>query len=171
MDNYVSCNYYFYDSEGTSVSLADTLTVKTLLPGYKTNYIYRKLGYTTITLDYQDSTYINNGYAETTKEVRRDTILVNKLTNGTYFQLPMSYFNDEDTIVMSYSSISLSDTIKVRHDSYPHIELPECGAYRFHTLRNVTSTDRNIDKIEISNPKVDYDGNENIKIYFNGTAE
>jgi hypothetical protein len=83
----------------------------------------------------------------------------------------MSYFNGEDTLVISYSSIALADTIKVTHDSYPYVELPECGSYRFHYLRNVQSTDRHIDHVEISNPKVNYDGNENIKIYLNGTAE
>ncbi len=171
LDNYVSCNYYFYDYEGNAVTLADTLTVTTLLPGYKTQYTYSKLGYPTVTFERQDSTYIEDGYSEKIETVRKDTILINKLTNATHFQVPMSYFNNEDTLVFSYASIILSDTIKISHSSFPHVELPECGTYRFHNLKNATCTDRYIDRIKISNAKVNYEGNENIQIFFNATAE
>lgn len=171
LENFVACNYGFYDQEGKSVTILDTVTVKTLLPGYKTVYTYRRLGYMTVTKERIDSSMIKAGYTMKPEVVRRDTILLNRLTKASTFKLPMSYFNAEDTLVISYSSIALADTIKVTHDSYPYVELPECGSYRFHYLRNVQSTDRHIDHVEISNPKVNYDGNENIKIYLNGTAE
>jgi len=175
LDNYVSCNYYFYDSEGNPVMFSDTLTVKTLLPGTKTEYYYRRLGYKTITLDYKNDSYLQNGYSIDSATVRRDTILVNKLTGKsneqTSFSVPMSYFNSSDTLVFCYAGISLCDTIKVSHDSYPHVDLPECGTYRFHNLREINATDRYIDHIEISNKKVNYEGNENVKVYLNGTAE
>ena len=54
LENTVTCNYGFYDSEGTAVTYNDTITVSTLLPGTKTVYIYRRLGYSTVTLDKQD---------------------------------------------------------------------------------------------------------------------
>ena len=171
LDNYVACNYHFYDYEGKAVTLLDTLTVKTLLPGYKTVYVYNKLGYTPVTLNHRDSSYIDNGFVEKIETVRRDTVLVNKLTNASSFQVPMSYFNAEDTLVFSYKSIILSDTIKVAHQSYPHVELPECGTYRFHNLRSINCTNRYIDRIEISNSKVNYEGKENVKIFFNPTEE
>lgn len=171
LDNYVACNYYFYDSNGTPVTLLDTITVKTLRPGYKTVYIYRKFGAKQITLDTPNESLREQGYKETVTEQRRDTILINKLSKASSFQVPMSFFSSNDTLVISYSSIALPDTIKVTHDSYPHVELPECGSYRFHYLRNITSTDRNIDSISISNPQVNYEGNENVKIYLNGSAK
>ena len=83
----------------------------------------------------------------------------------------MSYFRDADTLVFSYGGILLKDTIKIQHDSYPHVELPECGTYRYHTLKSITATDAAIDHIEISNPFVNYEGKENIKIFFNGIVE
>lgn len=171
LENYVACNYGFYDAEGKAVTLLDTITVKTLLPGYKTVYTYRRLGSITITKDYEDASLVNAGYTMRAEVVRRDTILVNRLSKATSFKVPMSFFHEEDTLVISYSSIALPDTIKISHSSYPYVELPECGSYRFHGLKNVSATDRHIDHIEISNPKVNYDGNENIKIYLNGTAE
>ena len=171
LENFVACNYGFYDEEGKAVTILDTITVKTLLPGNKTVYTYRKLGAMTVTKEVVDSSLINAGYTMKPEVVRRDTILLNRLSKASTFKLPMSYFNGEDTLVISYSSIALPDTIKITHDSYPYVELPECGSYRFHYITNVQTTDRHIDHIEISNPKVNYDGNENIKIYLNGIAE
>lgn len=86
-------------------------------------------------------------------------------------KVPMSYFHDCDTLVFSYSRITLKDTLKVFHDSYPHVELPECGTYRFHTLKDIKATDAALDHVEISESSVDYDGNTNIKLYFNGVVE
>ena len=171
LESTVTCNYTFYDSEGTAVSYNDYISVSTLLPGTKTVYIYKALGHTTVTLDHQDSSYIRNGFTETVSTVRRDTTLINNLENGTGFKLPMSYFNDKDTLIISYSAISNKDTIIVSHDSYSFVELPECGTQRFHTIKDVSCTESGLWGIEISNPKVNYDGNENIKLYFNGTAE
>lgn len=171
LDNFVSCNYFFYDMEGTPVAFSDTLTVKTLLPGYKTIYTYRQIGYATVSKEKRDSNLLKQGFTETMSEVRRDTILIGRLVNAKSFKVPMSYTNSEDTLVFSYAGISLPDTIKVKHQSYTHVEAPECGLCKFHTLESINATDRYIDHVEISNPKVNYDGNENIKIYFNGTAE
>ena len=171
LENTVTCNYGFYDSEGTAVTYNDTITVSTLLPGTKTVYIYRRLGYTTVTLDKQDSSYIKNGYNQSTAVVRRDTILLNRISGASTMSVPMKYFSDNDTIILSYASISNKDTLYVSHDSYSYVELPECGTQRFHTLTGLRSTYSGISGIEIVNPKVNYDGKENVKIYFNGTVE
>lgn len=170
LENTVLCNYYFYDSEGTPITYGDAITVYTLRPGWKCVYVYRKLGNTTVSRDYIDSALIRDGYTMTETTQRNDTLL-NKKSNASSIQLPMSYFNSADTLVFSYGGISLKDTILVKHDSYPHVELPECGSYRFHTLKEVSvSTNAAIDHVEISNRKVNYDGQENVKIYFNGVV-
>ncbi|MCQ2077120.1 MAG: DUF6452 family protein [Bacteroidaceae bacterium] len=101
----------------------------------------------------------------------RDSIIINKLSGASQMQIPMSYYNDKDTLFIGYASLLRKDTIIVHHQSYAHIDLPECGTKYFHKLENVTSTHTGIDRIEIVNPQVNYDGNENIKIYFNGVAE
>lgn len=168
----VTCNYYFYDEEGTAISYGDTITVTTLLPGYKTEYTYRRLGYTTYILDYQDTALLNAGYTETTQQVRRDTVLINKLVDGSSVALPMAYYSNRDTLVFQYQSISLRDTLYVDHDSYSNVELPECGAHRFHTLHSITCTSAAaISSVEIVDPYVDYEQRENVRIYFYGTAE
>lgn len=171
LENMVTCNYGFYDSEGTGIAYRDTITVTTLMPGYKTVYTYRKLGNLTVTKDYPDTALVNQGYTEKVSQQRNDTVLLNKLYAASSMNVPMSYFNEADTLILAYSHISQKDTIKIEHRSYPFVELPECGTYRFHTLHHVTATDAAIDHIEISEPKVNYDGLVNVKIYFNGVLE
>ena len=171
LENTVTCNYYFYDSEGVAIKYGDSFSVTTLLPGEKTVYVYRKLGYTTVTTDNPDTAYVNAGYTETVAIVRRDTVLVNKASNRSSIQVPMSYYNKADTLIFTYSSISHRDTIIVQHDSYPHVELPECGTHFYHNLLSIRATDAAIDHVDIVNPLVNHEGNENFKIYFNGVVE
>ena len=171
LSNVVTCNYHFYDSEGHPVKYADYLTIKTLQPGYKQQYTYRKLGESTVVSDEPLNSYIENGYTETISEVRKDTILVNKSNNRDKVSVPMSFTNTSDTLLFQYGSILYPDTIIIEHNPYPYVELPECGSYMFHTLKSVTSTESGIDRIEIINYKVDFEGKENIKVYFNESSE
>lgn len=171
LENFVGCNYRFYNSEGTPISYTSPFTISTLLPGYKTVYVYRRLGSPTITLDQPNPSLVEEGYIESVTETRRDTVLVNSTTSRSSVSVPMGYYHEKDTLIFSYTTISSKDTIIVSHKSYPHIDLPECGSYRFHSLMDITSTEAGIDHVEISNTKVNYDGNENIKIFFNGVAQ
>jgi len=171
LDTTVTCNYGFYDAYGASVSYNDTITVSTLLPGTKQQYTYRKLGAATRILDYQDSSLILDGYTQTVATVRRDTVLVNKLVGATSMSLPMKYFSNNDTIIIKYASITNRDTLYISHESYSNVDLPECGTHRFHLLKAINTTYNGISNIEIVDNEVNYEGNENVKIFFNGTAE
>lgn len=171
LENKVTCNYGFYDAAGNAIKYDDTITVTTLKPGYKTVYTYRKLGNLTVVKDERDEALLEQGYTETTSQQRNDTILLNKVTEVSSIKLPMSYYKESDTLVFSYAFISLRDTIKLQHKGYPHVELPECGAHRFHTLTGISATDAAIDHVEISDARVTYDGYINVKIYFNGEVE
>lgn len=171
LENTVTCNYYFYDREGVAIKYGDTFSVTTLLPGRKTVYIYRKLGYATVTVDNPDTALINAGYTETVTTARRDTVLVNKAKDRSSIQVPMSYYNRADTLIFAYGSLSRRDTMIVEHDSYPHVELPECGTHFYHNLRSIRATDAAFDHVEIANPLVNHEGKENVRIYFNGVVE
>ncbi len=171
LENKVSCNYHFYDSEGNAIKYTDYLTIKTLKPGYKKEYTYRKLGEQTIVTDTQTPEYVEQGYAESVQEVRKDTVLLNKSNTLSSVKLPMSYSHTSDTLVLHYGSILAKDTIIVQHTPYPYVEMPECGSYMFHVLTGIRSTEAGIDRVEIVNPNVNYEGQENIRIYFNGVAE
>lgn len=172
LNNVVTCNCYFYDSEGTAISYSDEITVKALLPGTQTTYTYRKPGQPTVVTNTRVDSLLEQGYVETIGISRKDTVLVNKAAGKSYLNLPMSYFTQCDTIMFSYAGISGTDTLYISHDNYPYVGLPECGSYMFHTITNVRNANNSgIDHVEIANPKVDYEGKENIKIYFYGTAQ
>lgn len=166
----MTCNYYFYDSEGTPIKYEPAITVSAILPGSKTVYVYRQLGYETIISETIKEELVKEGYTQSTQLYRNDTILINKASDQQYLQVPMSYFNNADTLLFTYSDISLPDTIFVEHESYAHVDLPECGSFRYHSLKSIRATDNAIDHIEIVNSTVNYDQAENVKIYFNGVA-
>ena len=169
MDTVVTCNYTFYNTSGVAATLDDTLTVSIKKTAYY--YSYHKDGYRDTTLTQSVKAFVDNGYTETVTPYRKDTALVNRLVGGEKMSVPMSYYNRVDTLVLRYGLILLPDTIFVSHDSYTHVETPECGSYRFHTITDIRSTQRGIDHIEVTNPIVNYEGKENVKIYFNSFAE
>ncbi len=171
LENKVSCNYHFYDCEGNAIFFLVFLIFKTLKPGYKKEYTYRKLGEQSIVTDVQTPEYVELGYTETVQEVRNATILLNKSNTLTSVKLPMSYNYTADTLVFHYGSILAKDTVILQHTPYPYVEMPECGSYMFHVLTGIRSTEAGIDRVEIANPTVNYEGQENVKIYFNGVAE
>lgn len=171
LETSVLCNYHFYNLEGQAYKLGQTLTISTLLPGTKTQYIYQKLGEASITSDAPNATLVAEGYVETVAEVRRDTVLINRLWNATSVSLPMSYFASCDTLVFSYSDLSAKDTLYVEHDNYTYVDLPECGSSRFARLKQIRSTDIAISRLEIVRADVNYDGLENVIIYFNAQSE
>jgi len=162
----VTCNYYFYNSEGTSISYAPAITVSAILPGGRNVYVYRKIGEETVTADKRMQELIDFGYSETIRYQRNDTILINKASGKQYLEVPMSYFNPADTLLFTYSNISNPDTVYVEHDNFSHVDLPECGSFSYHYIKSIRATDNAIDHIEIVNPTVNYDKAENIKIYF-----
>lgn len=171
MSTEVLCNYYFYDSKGNAITYTDTFSVSTLLPGFKNVYTYRRLGYRTITLDSISTSLIEQGYTMSESVVSNDTTLVNQSSTRSYMQVPMGFFSNSDTLVFHYRSITRGDTVIIEHESYAYVELPECGSHYFHRLKSIKTTNAAIDHMEIVNPTVDYEGKENIKIYFNGIAE
>lgn len=170
LDNTVECNIGFYDMDGNATTLADELTVTTLLDGSTVVYIYRKLGEQTVTQSRRDSTLIAQGYTETVSTVRRDTVLLNKVTGASSISVPMSYYCECDTLIFKYASVSSADTVKIWHNNYPYVELPECGSYMFHNISGVSVTDISLDHSEVSKSKVDYEGLENVKLYLNEGA-
>ena len=170
MNNTVTCNYYFYNTEGSAMEYPYEITVSAILPGGKDVYIYRKFGSETITSATKRTDLVEDGYSESTEFQRNDTILINKASSKQYVEVPMSYFNRVDTLLFRYSNISLPDTIYLEHESYAHVDIPECGSYRYHNIVSIKSTENAIDHLEITNSTVNYDQEQNVKIYFNSIA-
>lgn len=97
-----------------------------------------------------------------------DSVLVNQMQGATGLNLPMSYWNAEDTLVLCIdgSGYQLYDTIWVEKTNIPHFESPDCPTKMFHLITGVRSTHSFIDSLSLVNPTVNYADVENIQIHF-----
>ena len=99
-----------------------------------------------------------------------DTILLNRLTGISTFDLPISYTLPEDIFYLTLLDTighTYQDTIFIKKENYPHFESVDCQATYFHRLTEVRTTKHIIDSIVINNPTVNYDAkNEHFHIYF-----
>ena len=123
-------------------------------------------------------TYTCNFYAEgsnvtlndiiTVTACGTDSVLVNQKQGATGIELPMSYWNEEDTLVLRIqgSGYTMEDTIWIKKNNIPHFESPDCPTKMFHLITDVNSTHTFIDSLSLVNPNVNYADVENIQIHF-----
>lgn len=98
-----------------------------------------------------------------------DSVLVNRLTNGSQVELPVSYTCATDTLVFSFINEEQQerrDTIWIDKENSPHYESPDCPVSFFHYVTAVRHTGVLIDSVSIVNPNINYNVSENFKIYF-----
>ena len=126
-------------------------------------------------------TYTCNFYAEGSKVTLNDiitvtacgtdSVLVNQKQGATGIELPMSYWNEEDTLVLRIqgSGYTMEDTIWIKKNNIPHFESPDCPTKMFHLITDVNSTHTFIDSLSLVNPNVNYADVENIQIHFHAT--
>ena len=98
-----------------------------------------------------------------------DTVLVNRLVGSKSFQLPMSYAGASDKLRFVFTDTlghTTVDTLTIAKTSVSHFESVDCQPVFFHTITGATTTGRIVNRIEINNPNVDYDGSkENFHLY------
>lgn len=96
-----------------------------------------------------------------------DSILVNSLIGASKLELPLSYSQDADTLVLRIygKEYDLSDTLWVEKTNTPHFESPDCPTTMFHQIKSVRHTSTFIDSVTITRNLVDYDQTENIRIH------
>ncbi|MBQ5895003.1 MAG: hypothetical protein IIW75_00365 [Bacteroidaceae bacterium] len=95
----------------------------------------------------------------------RDSIVVNHITGTKELTLPMSYTSDCDTLTFDYWN-GITDTLYVGHKNIPFYQSMECGVIMHHTLTEVKHTGNLIDSMAINTTQINFDYNENIKLYF-----
>lgn len=98
-----------------------------------------------------------------------DQVLVNRLVNESTMSLPMSYYAEADTLIFTLADSegrSSRDTLWVTKQSTPHSDDPSCPMRVWHQLTAVQHTYHLIDSVAIVNRAVNYDGLENIRIFF-----
>jgi hypothetical protein len=92
-------------------------------------------------------------------------IAVNHVTNAKEIKLPMCYTATCDTVIMNFFD-SYNDTLYIGHSNIPIYQSMECGVIMHHRLTATTSTNVIIDSLAVNETNVNFDNNENIKLYF-----
>ncbi|MCR4995530.1 MAG: hypothetical protein K6A32_09210 [Bacteroidales bacterium] len=98
-----------------------------------------------------------------------DTVLVNKLVGQSGMSLPVSYYADVDILELAFvdaQGATAADTLWLHKKNLHHFDDPSCPVHLWHTILDVRSTHHLIDTVLISEPDVNYDGLENLQIYF-----
>ncbi len=94
-----------------------------------------------------------------------DQIMENHLFDAGEVSLPMSYTYDCDTVIFHYDD-GLRDSLYITHTNEPYYQSMECGTLMFHKLEELKHTNVWIEDAVIVNKNVNFEGHENIKIYF-----
>lgn len=94
----------------------------------------------------------------------RDSIVINRLTSASELTIPVSYAQQRDTVVLIYDNM-YTDTLYVEHTNTPYFISLSCGTGMFHNLTGLQHTQSFIDSAVIVNHTINYDPNENIKLY------
>ena len=100
-----------------------------------------------------------------------DSVLINREVKKSELKLPMSYWQDEDILRMTFTETftlkKRSIVLRVGKTNTQQYEGPECPTVMFHNLKSVDYEDENgfVDSIVVTNKHVNYAPKENIQIY------
>ena len=96
-----------------------------------------------------------------------DSILINQQSGTQTMDLPLSYWQDADTLVfiITGETYALLDTLWIEKENIPHFESPDCPTNMFHRITSTRVTHSFIDSVTITQPLVNYDQTENLKIH------
>ncbi len=120
----------------------------------------------------QASFYANGGAVSITdvldvKTCGIDSVLVNQQSSTETLNLPLSYWQETDTLVfiVTGEGYALMDTVWIDKENTPHFESPDCPSTMFHHIRDVRTTHTFIDSVTIVQPLVNYDQTDNLQIH------
>ena len=93
--------------------------------------------------------------------------LLNRMLNVGKWDIPLSYWQDVDTLVfhVAGSDYEIDDTVWITKSNTPHFESPDCPTNMFHEILSVESTHRFIDSVTVIQPYVNYALDENIQVH------
>lgn len=96
-----------------------------------------------------------------------DAVLLNRSVNTKQLTIPLSYWQPEDTLVLSVKGAEyfLQDTIWVTKTNQVHYESPDCPTKLFHTIQGVRNTNNFIKSITVVRSSVNYETTINLQIH------
>ena len=93
-----------------------------------------------------------------------DSLVINNMTSDTELALPMCYTQECDTLLLEFGTIT-TDTLFVEHTNIPYFISMDCGTGMYHNITGLRHTKNFIDSAAIIHPFINFDANENIKLY------
>ena len=95
-----------------------------------------------------------------------DSVVLNRKAGATGLTFPLGYDSAADTFVFHFAHMGVEDTVIIRHDNHPYFISLDCGTAMFHTLTDAACTHRLMQSVQITNPEINYDAQENIQVVF-----
>ena len=93
-----------------------------------------------------------------------DSLVFNNMMAETELALPMCYTQECDTLLLHFGTTAV-DTLFVEHTNIPYFISMDCGMGMYHNLTALRHTNNFIDSAAIVYPFINFDANENIKLY------
>lgn len=94
---------------------------------------------------------------------------VNRENAASSFSIPLSYA-DKTRILFAYRGLggtfAGTDTVELTHRNIPYFTSLDCGTMMFYEITEATFTRHRLDSVVITNPNIDNNEKENLKIYF-----
>ena len=122
-------------------------------------------------------TFVREGAAAQIKDTltitagKNGPTLLNRSVNTASLNLPLSYWQDEDTLVfyIKGKEYSLRDTVWITKSNQVHYESPDCPTTFFHEIQSTRSTHEFIKDITILRSAVNYEKTTNLQIHLLAT--
>lgn len=97
----------------------------------------------------------------------KDTLVANRLIGVSSVNLPMSYYNEADTLTLELRANGQHayEQIIVKKSNIQHFNSPECGVWVEHYISGTENEGMILDSLRIRNSKVDNYEVENIRLY------
>lgn len=98
-----------------------------------------------------------------------DKVLFNRGTKKSDIAIPLSYYNDEDTLTFTVTAEDgrqQQAEIVIAKSNVTHFESPDCPVNMFHDIQfSYVFSGRFIDSVAVIKPSINYQRDENIRIY------
>ena len=122
---------------------------------------------------FKDATRVSITDTLTVTSGKSGLVLLNRSVNTNWLDIPLSYWQDEDTLVFNIKGADyfLQDTVWITKTNQVHYESPDCPTTLFHTIEAVRSTHEFIKTINIVRSSVNYVQDTNLQIHLLSDAD
>lgn len=122
---------------------------------------------------YKDGSAVQISDTLTITTGKSGPVLLNRAVGTSRLNLPMSYWQEEDTLVLTVKGDGylFRDSVWITKDNQVHYESPDCPTTLFHNIRDVRSTHEFIKDITIIRSSVNYETTDNLQIHLLSTSD